>query len=264
MRYLIYLRVSTGKQEDSGLGLEAQKHSCTEWIKKQSVQGEVLEYQDIVTGTDRQRKELEDRPQLAALISNIMQGDIVIALKRERVSRDSFVIALIEREIEKKGGKLVCANGEMDGDEPHDLLMRRILDAFAEYEALMISVRTKAALSRKKAKGERIGHIPYGYKLDSNKNLIVNPQEYKALEYMYELRLQKKWTFRTIATTMNSLGYRNRPKDGVPSPWTHGAVSRVVWNWPRVLADHACASEAPAASSFEPIREVHQQEALEA
>lgn len=245
MRYLIYLRVSTGKQEDSGLGLEAQKYSCTEWIKKQSVLGEILEYQDIVTGTDRDRKELEQRPELVRLLGNIQKDDIVVILKRERLSRDPYIMAMIEREIEKKGSKLFCANGEMDGDAPHDLLMRRIIDAFAEYEALLVSVRTKSALARKKAKGERIGHVPYGYFLDDKKNLKVHPEEYRCLEYMYELRMQKKWTFRTIANNMNNLGYRNRPKQGIPSTWTHGAVSRVVWNWPRVLADHACVELPP-------------------
>ena len=43
--------------------------------------------------------------------------------------------------------------------------MRRIVDAFGEYERLLIKARTRAALRAKKARGERIGQIPYGRRL---------------------------------------------------------------------------------------------------
>lgn len=43
--------------------------------------------------------------------------------------------------------------------------MRRIVDAFVEYERLVIRARTRAALTVKRSRGERIGGIPYGHQL---------------------------------------------------------------------------------------------------
>lgn len=238
MKYIVYFRVSTEKQEDSGLGIEAQRFACVEWINKQEIKGEIVEYIDVVTGTDRKRKELEERPQLLEALSQLTCGDVLVVHKRERLGRDPYVNCMIERIIEKKKATLASAIGEMEGDEPHNVLMRRIMDAFAEYEALLISTRTRAALARKKARGERIGHVPYGYMLDSNRNLIVNPSEAETLKRMYYLRTVERLPFREIAHILNSEGYRNRSTSKrLISVWNHGSTSRVYKNYTRIYGD---------------------------
>jgi len=231
MKYFIYMRVSTEKQEDSGLGLDAQRHACLEWIKKNEP-GESIEYIDIVSGTDRKRKELEQRPKLLEALSALMPGDTLLIAKRDRIGRDPYINCMIERIVEKKKAKFISANGDMDGDEPHNVLMRRIIDAFAEYEALMISTRTKAALARKTARGERIGRVPYGFMLDAKKEIMVNREEAEILKVMYSMRVKKKMTFREIASQLNHSGLRNRKE----TLWTHGATNRVYANYKNVLA----------------------------
>jgi len=232
MRILDYLRVSTEKQEVSGLGLEAQKHACNQWrIDAKMEHIEVLEFVDIVTGTDRKRKELEERPKLLEALAMLQQGDILLVQKRDRLGRDPYVNCMIERIIEKKKGKLVSANGEMDGDQPHDILMRRMIDAFAEYEGMLISSRVHLALQRKKARGERVGKIPYGYRLESKGNIQIDPIESQTLEKMYAFRMKDRKNLREIAQALNSEGLYNRPtKRRKQVPWTHGAVARVYEN----------------------------------
>lgn len=231
MKYFIYLRVSTEKQEESGLGLDAQRHACMEWIEKHGG-GDYEEFIDIVTGTNIKKKELENRPKLLEALSLLSKGDILIVHKRERMVRDPFVIGMVESIIEKKKATLVSAIGEMDGNEPHNVLMRRIMDAFAEYEALVISTRTKAALARKKAKGERVGRVPYGQRLDAKGLLETCPEEAICLKVMYTYRVHDKLSFRTIAERLNDSGYRNR--DG--GIWTHGATSRVYINYEKLFS----------------------------
>lgn len=238
MRYLIYLRVSTEKQEDSGLGLDAQRHACHAWINKQPVSGETLEYVDIVSGTDKKRKELEQRPKLLQALSELQPRDVLLVAKRDRLGRDPYINCMIERIVEKKKAKFFSANGEMDGDEPHDILMRRIIDAFAEYEALMISTRTKQALARKKDRGERLGRIPYGQRMNSQGFLEVNPEEAEILHLMYGLRVHNKLTFREIADYLNESGIPNRPTKNRPFvPWTYGATARVYKNYLKIYED---------------------------
>ena len=43
--------------------------------------------------------------------------------------------------------------------------MRRMVDAFAEYERNIIKARTKSAMQTKKKSNERVGHIPFGFRL---------------------------------------------------------------------------------------------------
>jgi DNA invertase Pin-like site-specific DNA recombinase len=240
MKYYIYLRVSTGKQDDSGLGIEAQTKFCMEWINKQSVQSEIVIFKDVVTGTDKKRKELEERPALLEMLSMLQKDDIVVIYKRERISRDPYIIGMIERTIERKKARFVSSIGEMDGDQPQDVLMRRIVDAFAEYETLLISARTKNALAAKKARGERIGRVPYGYSLQADKTLAVALEEAEVLQFIHQLK-NAGATTRYIAIQLNENGYRNRGVNGKSSSWTHGAINRVYANYERVWSDLAYA-----------------------
>lgn len=234
MKYIVYMRVSTDKQEESGLGLEAQRHTCLEWINNQKSKGFVVEFVEIITGTDKKRKDIQDRYVLMEAIDALDSGDVFVIAKRDRLSRDTYLNCMIERLIERKQARLCCANGEAEGDEPHNVLMRRIIDAFAEYEAMIISARTKAALARKKANGERLGHVPYGHKLDANKNMIICLDEFAVLEEIHKMKL-KGYSTRDIASELNLRGYRNRPnKNRSEITWTHGAVNRVYKNYKAV------------------------------
>jgi DNA invertase Pin-like site-specific DNA recombinase len=236
MKYIIYIRVSTENQGEHGLGAEAQLHACNEWIDKNRNKSEVLDtriYKDVTTGTDRHKKLLAGRPKLMEALSEISNGDVLLTLKRDRIARDRLVIGLIEHELAKKKARLICANGDGDGDSPSDDALRGMLDVFAQYEGAIIRERIKMAMERKKARGERMGHIPYGYMLDANKNVIINPDEAKVLETMYNYRMISKMNFRDIATKLNEQGYRNRPnKNSNGSLWTYGATSRVYKNYP--------------------------------
>lgn len=72
---------------------------------------------------------------------------MLLVAKRDRLARDAFMIARLEREIAKKGARLVSAAGEgTDSDDPTEIFTRRILDAVAELERSLTAVRTRAAL----------------------------------------------------------------------------------------------------------------------
>ena len=156
MTTLAYLRVSTDQQTDSGAGLEAQYEAC------RKAAGELAGvYRDAgVSGSTG----LDKRPALLEAIGVLNPGDVLLVAKRDRLGRDPLVVAMIESAVQRKGARIMSAAGEGTGsDSPSDILMRRIIDAFAEYERLIIGARTKAALRAKKARGERVGGIPYGY-----------------------------------------------------------------------------------------------------
>ena len=67
--------------------------------------------------------------------------------------------------------------------------MRTVIDGAAAYERGLIRARTKAALGVKKARGERIGELPYGYRLAADGvRLEANDMEQSVLVAVGELR----------------------------------------------------------------------------
>ena len=61
---------------------------------------------------------------------------------------------MIESAIARKGARIASAAGEgTDNDDPSSILMRRMIDAFAEYERLIIKAKTKQLYELKKKRG---------------------------------------------------------------------------------------------------------------
>ncbi len=179
MRYVIYLRVSTDEQADSKAGLNAQLDSCRAHIKRNS--GECLDVfsDEGISGAAG----LEKRPGLLQAIASLDKGDTLLVAKRDRLGRDPIVTAMIESAIARKKARVVSAAGEgTDGDSPSDVLMRRMIDAFAEYERLIIKARTSSALQAKKTRNERVGSIPYGFRLSGDGvHIEENPAEQEVI-----------------------------------------------------------------------------------
>jgi DNA invertase Pin-like site-specific DNA recombinase len=164
MRAVVYLRVSTDEQAASGLGLDAQLHACRAWAEREGAEalGPFVEEEGVGGATP-----LEKRTRLVEAIDAVGRGDVLLVAKRDRVARDPILTAMIEAAVKRRGGRLVSAAGEGTAtDDPDDVLMRRIVDAFAEYERLIITARTRAALAAKRRRGERTGQVPYGAALD--------------------------------------------------------------------------------------------------
>jgi len=220
MKYVIYLRVSTDQQVNSGLGLEAQRDMCLRVVPKGSM---VLEFADEgFSGA----LEMEKRPALLSALNELSKDDVLLIAKRDRIGRDPIVNAMIERAVERKKAKMMTASGDVrDDNDPSSILMRRMVDAFAEYERLIIGGRTKAALGVKKKKNERVGYIPFGYELDEDGiHLKVNDDEQYTLKLMNQMRGEGD-SLRQIAEQLNFFNRMNRK-----GPWNHVSISRVMGN----------------------------------
>lgn len=219
MKYIIYLRVSTDQQVSSGLGLEAQRQICLKLVPNGS---QVLEYCDEgYSGA----LEMEKRPALLSALNVLAKDDILLIAKRDRIGRDPIVNAMIERAVERKKARLISASGDVkDDNDPSSILMRRMVDAFAEYERLIIGARTKAALSVLKKNGKRTGHIPFGYKLcTDNVHLETDELEQDILSKIREGR-EFGMSLREIAKDLNEMQYFNRHN----RPWNHVSIKRVM------------------------------------
>lgn len=202
-----YRRVSTAEQAGSGLGLDAQQTAIAAGAARLG-----LPLADIFTDASISGGlPLEQRPGLLAALDAIGKGDALIVAKRDRLGRDVLNVCLIQKLVERKGARIISAAGEgSDDDGPTSILMRQIIDAFGQYERALIRSRTTAAMAAKKARGERVGGIPFGYQLAGDgRTLEPHPDEQRALGLLRELRAAG-YTFRAVADELNRQGFRSR------------------------------------------------------
>jgi len=170
-----YIRVST---EEQHLGPEAQLAAIELWATRQGVTV-VAVHRDL--GVSGATPLADCKGLMAALEDLRVHGaGLLVVAKRDRLARDVMKSAMAEARAEALGARIVSAAGEGDGTDPAAKLMRTIIDAFAEYERLIIGARTKAALAVKKTKAERIGGIPYGFS-DVNGKLVPNEDEQRVI-----------------------------------------------------------------------------------
>jgi DNA invertase Pin-like site-specific DNA recombinase len=200
-----YRRVSTADQVSSGLGLEAQQTAIEAAAARLGL--------DLVqTFTDAGVSgglALDERPGLLAALDMLRSGDTLLTAKRDRLGRDVLNVAMIERLVERKGARIISPDAP-DTNDPSARLMRQIIDAFAEYERALIRARTRAAMAAAKARGQRVGWIPYGQQLaDDRRTLVPHPGEQQTLELLRQLRMLG-YAQADIASELNRLGFRTR------------------------------------------------------
>jgi DNA invertase Pin-like site-specific DNA recombinase len=155
---------------------------------------------------------IEDRPVLLDAVAALKRGDVLLVAKRDRLGRDVIAVALIEGLVAKRGARIVSAAGEgTESDDPSALLMRRLIDSFAEYERALIAARTRSALAAKRRLGERVsGHLPFGYGLAGDgKTLTADDAEQTTLDAIRRLRSEGR-SLRAVATALNAAGVLTR------------------------------------------------------
>src|SRR6188472_408887 len=145
---IAYLRVSTQRQQRSGLGIEAQRTTIARFTEAEglTIIGEYVEA-ETGKGTDA----LDRRPQLAAALAAAKTSKCsVVVSKLDRLSRDvAFVSGLMAQRV-----PFIVAELGRDADP----FMLHLYAALAEKERRLISDRTRAALAAKKTGGSRLGN----------------------------------------------------------------------------------------------------------
>lgn len=140
--FVAYYRVSTARQGQSRLGLDAQRPAVAGFLASR---GDLL-----AEFTEAQSGQKNDRLQLAAALDLCRRRRAVLLIdKQDRLARNvAFVARLME-----SGAEFVAV------DTPHATkLLIHLLAAFAEHERDQISARTVAALAMAKARGVCLGN----------------------------------------------------------------------------------------------------------
>jgi DNA invertase Pin-like site-specific DNA recombinase len=198
-----YCRVSTGKQERSGLGLEAQQDALARFCKSE---GFTLAstYIETESGADDNRPELNK----ALAEAKRLRCPLMVS-KLDRLSRDThFITGLMKH----RTSIVVTELGETV--EPFVLQLMAVV---AEQERRLISQRTKAALVRAKARGVVLG----GYRHDGSNTRLPALERAEALRPVLEELADL--SHNAAAKALNERGITTAQG----KPWTAMQVSRV-------------------------------------
>jgi hypothetical protein len=106
---------------------------------------------------------------------------------------------------------------------PEGMMMRGVVDLFAEYERGLIRSRTKAALDAKRVRGEAVGKPPYGYQIGARGVLEPAEDEQRIVAMVARLR-SSDMTEREIAEMLNLCGFRSR----AAAPFSPTQVHRIL------------------------------------
>lgn len=197
-----YIRVSTEKQANEGVSLEAQEAKIVTWCKANGYELVKVYVDAGISGA----LPMDSRNGLSDALVTLKKckADALVVVKRDRLSRDNIEAGLIDRECAKLKAKVMATDGN-NGDAPEDMLMRGMFDLFATYERLVIKMRTRAALQHKKRTGQKYtNQTPYGFEAIEGRLVQVQQEA----EIVAEIQASRTGgnTLQFIADSLNTRG----------------------------------------------------------
>jgi DNA invertase Pin-like site-specific DNA recombinase len=196
-----YLRVSTGRQGKSGLGVDAQRDAVARFA---AVEGFEIVGEFVEVETGKGADALDRRPKLAAALAQAKKTKApVLVAKLCRLSRDvAFISGLMSQKV-----PFIVAELGSDADP----FMLHIYAAFAEKERRLISERTRAALAEKKKQGAKLGNPNLALVQHKGHAAIrANAAAFAAnvLPIIEQIRASGVVKLRAIARVLNERGVR--------------------------------------------------------
>ena len=220
MRTIGYVRVSTDRQADRGVSLEAQ----AEKIRAMAVV-HGTELAEVIVDGGESAKSLK-RPGMARLLAMVDAGEVkaVIIAKLDRLTRSVKDLCTILERFERRGVALVSVAESLDTGSAAGRLVLNIMTSVSQWEREAGAERTRAAMSHKRSQRERVGNIGYGCRLaDDGVHLEDDPDEQAVLAEIRRLRCEGS-TLRGIAAALNHRAYRTRRG----TAWRLESVARIL------------------------------------
>ncbi|MBY0430798.1 MAG: recombinase family protein [Rhodospirillales bacterium] len=137
-----YTRVST-QEQDPALQLDALARAAC-----------VRVFQDKASGAKA------DRPGLAAALSFVREGDVLVVWKLDRLGRSLPHLIKAVTELEARGVGFRSLTEAIDTTTPGGRLIFHIFGALGQFERDLIRERTRAGLAAAAARGRKGGRLP--------------------------------------------------------------------------------------------------------
>lgn len=198
MRAIGYVRVSTDKQADRGISLEAQAEKIRAMAVVQGV-----ELLDILVDAGESAKSL-NRPGMARLQAMVDSREVqtVIIAKLDRLTRSVKDLGELLERFQKRNVSLVSVAESLDTGSAAGRLVINIMVSVSQWEREAIGERTATALQHLKANRRVYNHVPYGFSREDGR--LAPLLEEQAIISRLKLYRSHGWTLQRIAGKFNA------------------------------------------------------------
>ncbi|OHB71906.1 MAG: hypothetical protein A2W23_06245 [Planctomycetes bacterium RBG_16_43_13] len=220
MKIAGYCRVSSDKQADEGVSLEVQESQIRKYAELYDI--ELLE---IVVDAGESAKNLK-RPGMQKIIELMDFGlcDGVLVIKLDRLTRSVKDLCYLLERYFSKDKILISVQERIDTNSAMGRMIMNMVMSISQWEREATSERTKTVLAHKKSNGERIGNIPYGYRVaDDGVHIEADEMEQKIIFDVINLR-KHGMPFKIICEAMVQNSQFNRQG----KPFSISAIHKIA------------------------------------
>ena len=206
---VVYLRVSTDEQAESGLGLAAQEYACRMLAGNAGLSVEAVHTDDGVSGA----VPFEERPGGRAVLELARSRRVgsVLMLDDTRLGRDVEFNLRAVRLLQAAGVRVHYAETGKTLDSSFECRMNLTLQGLmAEAYRDQVKKKTAAAMAELRRQGRKTGGaVPFGFDVLEDGHLVPNPAEQETLSLIRQLREEGR-SLRAIAAELESRGIRTK------------------------------------------------------
>ncbi len=211
MRVIGYIRVSTARQADKGLSLEAQSARVHNFAASKGIDAADVSIH-VDSGISGGKQSRSKRVALDAALAELKVGDFLVAYSLSRLGRSTKHLIEIVEFVKDAGANLVILDQSIDTSTAAGELLFTMLAGIAQFERTVISERVKSVTETKKNRGEKMGGIaPYGFKSVNNGKpvLVKDDGEQLVITAARQLR-EAGMSLAKIATELSKRGFKTR------------------------------------------------------
>ena len=216
---VIYARYSSDRQNEQSI--TGQVDVCRKWALNNDVEIIDIYYDEALTGkTDK-------RPSFQRVIKDAKLGkfDYIIVYKLDRFARNRYDSAIYKAQLKKYGIRVISAM-ENIAEGPEGIILESVLEGMAEYYSANLAQNVLRGMQQKAEKGKYMGGtIPLGYKIDSDKNYVIDENSAFLVKQIYE-RYADGYTIKEIIEELNNAGH----KSSTGRKFTYNSMHTVLTN----------------------------------
>ena len=183
-RVALYIRVSHEEQVVSGLSLDAQREALEKYAKERGYSIVDIYADEGITA----RKQLSKRKELQRLLADVKKDkiDLILVTKLDRWFRNIKDYYQVQEILEAHNCNWRTIFENYDTSTASGRLHINIMLSVNQDECDRTSERIKAVFKHKKENKEVCsGNVPYGYYIDENKHMQINPEKAKEVQDAY-------------------------------------------------------------------------------
>jgi DNA invertase Pin-like site-specific DNA recombinase len=157
--YRAYTRVSTTRQKEEGVSLDAQREKIAAYARERG--GHVVWYEDVLSGAR------DDRPAYQRLLREMDEGDRVLVARLDRCGRNKVELFRFFEECKRRRVALISVTQPDLSNE----FARDVMVLVAALERDQLAERVLPSMSARAAEGRWMGRTPRWYRIGPDGHL---------------------------------------------------------------------------------------------